>query len=62
MEKFTTNFSMKNIPFLSEGQFILSLADKIVDFIKRIRWKIFLFYNSGMEKKLNHRRSHKMVE
>ncbi len=49
MEIFTPNFSMKNIPFPSECQFVLSLTDRIVDFIKRIWWKTFFFYNPGME-------------
>ena len=39
MEKFTPNFSMKSIPFPSEDQFILSLTDKIIVFIKIIRRK-----------------------
>ena len=39
---------MKNIPFPSESQFVLSFTVKIVDFIKRIRWKTFFFYNPGM--------------
>ena len=39
IEKFTPNFSMKNILFPSKSQSILSLTDKIVDFIKRIDGK-----------------------
>ena len=37
MEKFTLEYSMKNIPFLKEHQFILSLIEKIVEFIKRMQ-------------------------
>ena len=39
---------MKNIPFPSKSQYVLSLIDKIVNFIKRIQWKTF-FYNPRME-------------
>ena len=36
---------MKNIPF----PFCFVFTDKTVDFIKRIRWKTFFFYNPAME-------------
>ena len=51
MKKFTQNFSLKNIPFPSEYQFILSLTDKVVDFIYRIRLKTLYFYDVGMKNK-----------
>ena len=60
---------MKNITFPSENQFLLSLTDKIVDFIKKIQWKTFFFYNTGMKdkqkskfKSLNIPPSKKMLE
>ena len=55
--------------FSHESQFILSVTDKLVDFIKRNRWKTF-FYNPGMvdneqtfvRKSLNIPYSNKMLE
>ena len=45
MDKFTPEYSLKNIPFLRNHEFILSLMDKIVEFIKRMRWKIHFYLN-----------------
>ena len=42
MEKFTPNISIRNTPFPSESQFILSVRDEIVDFIKISKENILL--------------------
>ena len=43
MEKFTLEYSMKNISFLGKHHFIVSLT-KIVEF-KRMRWKTHFYLN-----------------
>ena len=50
MEKFTPMYSLKNIPFPKKHDFVLSLTDKIVDFIKRIRWKAHFHLNPAVPK------------
>ena len=50
---------MKNIPFPGKHEFILSLTDKIVEFIKRMRWKTHFYLNpsdSQQEQTLGGRR------
>ena len=37
IEKLTPKYSLKNIPVPGKHEFVLSLTDKIVDFIKRMR-------------------------
>ena len=50
MEKFTPKYSLKNIPFPGKHEFVLSLMDKIVDFIKRMRWKAHFHLNPAATK------------
>ena len=45
MEKFTPEYFLKNILFLTMNFFTLSLTDRIVEFIKRLRWKTYFFLN-----------------
>ena len=45
------NFSLKNIPFPSEAEFILSLTDKMIDFIQKIRWKTLSYYRDEKQRK-----------
>ena len=45
MEKFTPKYSLKKIPFPGKHDFVLSLTDKIVEFIKRMRWKAHFHLN-----------------
>ena len=54
MEKFTPNYSLKNIPHPLKPQFIQDLTDKIIDFIKRIQWKAFFFltWNEHMKEEI----------
>ena len=44
MEIFTPEYSLKNIP---HSTFLLSLIEKIEDFIKRIWWKTYFYLNSS---------------
>ena len=45
MDKFAPEYSLKNIPFPGKHEFILCLTDKIVEFIKRMRWKSPFYFN-----------------
>ena len=45
MEKFTPEYFMKNIMFPGKHQFLLSLIEKIVEFIKRMWWKNHIYLN-----------------
>ena len=45
MEKFTPEYSLKNIPYPTLHSFTLSLTEKIVDFIRRMRWKAHFYLN-----------------
>ena len=50
MEKFMPKYSLKNIPFPGKHDFVLSLTDKIVDFIQRMRWKAHFHLNPAAPK------------
>ena len=50
MEKFTPKYSLKNISFPGKHDFVLSLTDKIMDFIKRMRWKAHFHLNPAATK------------
>ena len=50
MEKFTPKYSLKNIPFPKKHDFVLSLTDKIVNFIKIMRWKAHFHLNPAVPK------------
>ena len=43
MDKFTLGYSVKNILFPEKHEFILFQTNKIVEFTKRIRWKIHFY-------------------
>ena len=43
MEKFTINYSTKNIPIPSKKLYLKFLTDKVEKVIKRMRWKAFFF-------------------
>ena len=45
MDQFPLEYSLKNIPFPGKHEFIQSLNDKIVEFIKKIRWKTRFYFN-----------------
>ena len=47
MEKINLNYSLKNIPTPDKNTFKLLLIDKIEAVIKRMRWKLFWFYNDA---------------
>ena len=49
MGKFTPEYSMENIPFPGKYVFILSLTDKIIEFIKRMWWKTHFYFTMGAE-------------
>ena len=46
MDNYTPEYSLKNIPYPSYHVFRLALTEKIVDFVKRLRWKAFFYLNS----------------
>ena len=46
MDKYNPEYSLKNIPFPSYHVFQLALTEKIVDFVKRLRWKAFFYLDS----------------
>ena len=46
MEKFTPEYSLKNIPYPSYHVFRSALTEKMVDFVKRQRWKAFFYLDS----------------
>ena len=46
MDNYTPEYSPKNIPFPSYHVFRLALTEKIVDFVKRLRWKAFFYLDS----------------
>ena len=46
MDNYTPEYSLKNIPFPSYHVFRLALTEKIVDFVKRLRWKAFFYLDS----------------
>ncbi len=46
MDKYTPEYSLKNIPFPSYHGFRSALTEKMVDFIKRLRWKAFYYLDS----------------
>ena len=43
MNKFTINYSTKNIPIPSRKLYVKTLTDKVEKVIKRMRWKAFFF-------------------
>ena len=47
MERVKFNYSMKNIPIPSKNAYLKNLIFKLESFIKRIRWKAYLFENSN---------------
>ena len=49
MDIFTPEYSLKNIPRPSYHAFQLALTEKIVDFVKRLRWKAFFFSQYSCE-------------
>ena len=52
-------YFLKNIQFPGKHEFILSLTDKIVEFIKRMRWRTHFYLNpsdSQWEQRLGRRR------
>ena len=51
MDKFTPEYSLKNIPFPGKHEFIQPLTDKIEDFIKRLRLKAYFYLNSSDSQK-----------
>ena len=53
MEKFTINYSQKNIPIPSKHQYILSLMSKVERVIKRMRWKVLEFQGNLDDNKKN---------
>ena len=48
MEKFTTNYSMKNIPLPSRKLYLKTLTEKVEKLIKRMRWKVFHYEKDGI--------------
>ena len=46
MEKFNLNYSLKNIPTPSRDTYTLQLIDKVEAVIKRMRWKLYWYYES----------------
>ena len=46
MDNYTPEYSQKNIPFPSYHVFRLALTEKIVDFVKILRWKVFFYLDS----------------
>ena len=42
------NYSLKNIPIPAQSTYLKCLVDKVENFVKRLRWKVFFY-----EKKLN---------
>ena len=46
MDVYTPEYSLKNIPYPSLHVFQLALTEKIVDFVKRLRWKAFFYLDS----------------
>ena len=53
MEKFTINYSQKNIPIPSKHQYILSLMSKVERVINRMRWKVLEFQGNLDDNKKN---------
>ena len=49
MEKFTPDYSLKNIPYPTLQSYTLDLTEKIIDVIKRIRWKTHFFLHPPEE-------------
>ena len=47
MDIYTPEYSLKNIPQPSYHVFQLALTEKIVDFVKRLRWKAFFYLDSN---------------
>ena len=47
MEKINFNYSLKNIPLPNKNTYILTLIDKVEAVIKRMRWKLFWYYNDS---------------
>ena len=48
MDTYTSEYSLKNIPYPSHHAFQLALTEKIEDFIKRLLWRT-LFYLEPQE-------------
>ena len=46
MDIYTPEYLLKNIPYPSYHVFRLALTEKIVDFVKRLRWKAFFYLDS----------------
>ena len=45
MEKFSVNYSTKNIPFPSQNDYRQRLIEKTEQFLRRMRWKAYFFLN-----------------
>ena len=43
MEKLSLQYSTKNIPIPTNSEYTKKLIDKVEDFIKRLRWRVFFF-------------------
>ena len=49
MDIYTPEYLLKNISYPSYHVFKLALTEKIVDFVKGLRWKAFFFYLDSCE-------------
>ena len=47
MEKFSVNYSTKNIPLPSQNDYRQRLIEKTEQFLRRMRWKAYFFLNPG---------------
>ena len=47
MGNINIDYSLKNIPTPTKNTFILKLIDKTEAVIKRMRWKLFWYYNTN---------------
>ena len=57
MDKFTLNYSMKNVPLPSKKLYLKCLTEKVEKFIKRIRWKaMFYEQNNNLDDDEPHRK------
>ena len=56
MEKISFPYSTKNIPIPSNTEYIKRLIEKVEDFTKRLRWRVFYFMNPNS--KPNHKETY----
>ena len=54
MDKVQFNYSLRNIPIPNRRTYLLSLLDKVENFIKRLRWKAFFFDLNDQTTKKNY--------